>query len=135
MNEPVAKLLFTVPGPPVPKARARTFAGPGGHVLTLTPRKTARYERQVSALALLAVMTFLRRTGEHWPQHAAWFRLSCRFYAARDAGDLSNFVKTIEDAMNTIVWPDDRAVKRYGDMRLETDRVNPRAEITVEAFA
>jgi Holliday junction resolvase RusA-like endonuclease len=134
VTEPFATLSFVVPGPPVPKARARTFPGPGGHMLTLTPRKTARYERQVAALALLASMTYLRRTGARWPFDAPWFRLSCRFYCARNQGDLSNFVKSIEDALNAVVWTDDRAVKRYGVMEVHLDRALPRAEITVEAF-
>lgn len=126
------KLTFTIPGPPVPKARARVvgvsgevFAklcgrckGLAGKAQGVTPTKTRAYESHISKLALFARLNFdASHVGASWPKNdkEARFGLSVRVYRSRDAGDLGNYEKTIEDAFNGVIWPDDRQMRRRGE--------------------
>ena len=101
----MAKLQFDVPGPPVPKARARTFVSKTGAMKTFTPERTASYERLVRDVAKLAV----RRA--RWALRTTPVRLEVLVRRARAAGDATNFCKSIEDACNGVVWTDDELVR------------------------
>lgn len=61
------------------------------------------------------------------------YSLSVRVYAARDAGDLDNFIKCIKDAIQDagLVW-NDRRIDHFNDCWLFVDRKNPRIEFTLE---
>lgn len=131
--ELIPPLEFTVPGPPVPKARARVANGHG-----FTPERTSEYEEAVCYAALYALLQYLKRNSMAWPGIAKSYRLSCDFYRRANRGDLSNFIKSVEDALNMTrrygqpVWPDDRLVTSYGQMAMYVDRTSPRTVVRVE---
>lgn len=103
----MSELSFDVPGPPVPKARARTvISKKTGAVMTFTPERTKAYESLVRDCAALAV----RR--HRWSLRSSPIALHVTVRRARRAGDATNFCKSIEDACNGIVWTDDELVRR-----------------------
>jgi crossover junction endodeoxyribonuclease RusA len=91
----VDRFELTVPGEPVPNARAR--AGAHGHY---TPRRTVEYRERVQATWMVAGRPSL---GD------APFVLSASFYrSSRRECDLDNLVKGVLDALNGLAWADDR---------------------------
>lgn len=121
---------FTVPGVPVAKGRARSFIR-AGHVAHYTPDQTARYENLVKLAARQAMGTWEPMQGAvelvlllHMPVPASW---SQKRRAAALSGqvrpttkpDCSNVLKAVEDAMNGVVFVDDKQIadvticKRY----------------------
>ena len=108
---------FTVPGQPVPKARARTVRG---H--SYTPEPTRRYER---AVAVLAQAAGLRPTAEPVSVTVAVFMGDAR------RRDLDNCIKAITDGLNGVAYADDsQIVDLHAHKRI--DRDYPRAVVTVE---
>lgn len=113
-------LSVVIPGPPVAKQRARV--GKGGRVYT--PPETRSYEQKVAFIA------------GHEARKAKWkltdqpVEIDVRIYRARATGDLSNFVKAIEDGMNGIIYVDDRQIVSI-DAAMFLDRKNPRTEVKV----
>jgi Holliday junction resolvase RusA-like endonuclease len=124
------RLAFTIPGPPVPKARARVVTDKQGKTRGVTPAKTRDYEKHVKTFAWSARANF--DAGEYrksmrpdyafteplqwpWQEKTTRYGLSVRVYRSRDAGDLGNYEKTIEDAMNGVIWPDDRRLHARGE--------------------
>lgn len=112
------RLSFTVPGPPVPKARARVYQQQNkrtGQVETraITPDKTRAYEKHVQTCAYAAWLR-LKQTGVRWPLDAI-YGLSVRVYRSRDMGDLSNYEKSIEDGAEGILWTNDKKIHRRGE--------------------
>ncbi len=57
--------------------------------------------------------------------------LFATFYRPRKAGDLSNRIKVLEDALNGIAWIDDGQVVEI-HARREDDKLNPRVEVRIE---
>jgi crossover junction endodeoxyribonuclease RusA len=109
-------VLLTIPGRPVPLQRSRTSAG--RHYL---PPRSRAYRELIQATWLEAGRPSL---GD------APFAASMRFYGARGGSDLSNLVKAIEDALNTLAYVDDRqCVCLSGCHLLPADDRGPRAEI------
>ncbi|MFW6031676.1 MAG: RusA family crossover junction endodeoxyribonuclease [Myxococcota bacterium] len=109
------KVSFTVPGPPVPKARARRDPKRGRWY---TPHATKAYMEAVRWRANVAA-----RGG--WP-----VGLACFFPdAKRRDGD--NVLKGVLDACNEVLWDDDSQVV---DKRVtkHVDRDKPRVEVEVE---
>ena len=97
----MTKIVFTVPGRPVPKARARTTRAGKSY----TPKATKEYEKKVKICALAARKKakgklFLGRVGIN----IAAYRSDKRRY------DLSNIVKSIEDALNGVIYEDDHQI-------------------------
>ena len=112
---------FAVPGEPVAKGRARAFirCGKIGHY---TPDKTATYESLVRLFASRAM-------GNKPPMNEAIMLTVDAFFSIprswplskqEDAEvwkirkisrpDLSNVVKSVEDALNGVVWVDDSQI-------------------------
>jgi Holliday junction resolvase RusA-like endonuclease len=52
-------------------------------------------------------------------------------YRPRKAGDLSNRIKVLEDALNGIAWIDDKQIVEI-HARREDDASNPRVEVRIE---
>jgi Holliday junction resolvase RusA-like endonuclease len=133
-------VTFVVPGTPVGKGRPK-FARRGAFVSTYTPEKTASYENLVKLAAsramggapLIETAVTVQMMLFVTPP-ASW---SARKRAKALIGlikpttkpDIDNVVKGVFDAMNDIVWKDDKQVtelsvtKRYADVA--------RTEVTV----
>lgn len=122
------RIAFTLPGPPLPKLRARVTKNG-----TYTPRKTRRFEASVRAAGQVAMGT-LRPCRDavqmtlvaFVPIPKSW---SKRKHAQALAGllypltrpDLDNYEKSVTDALNGVVYVDDAQIcdvvksKRYSD--------------------
>lgn len=118
-------ISFTVPGPPVPCARARVYRDEYGKVSAVTPAKTRAYKRHVGTLALAA-----RSNAGSWDL-TGLYAVTLRIYRREARGDWDNYAKAICDALTDVLWRDDSQVIE-ACVFMHVDRVNPRAEITVE---
>lgn len=123
------ELRFVVPGEPVAKARARTFSGKNGRIVTSTPTKTRAYEKKVRTCCAIAV------------NQARWtatkddrFTVLVDIYRTHEGigGDIDNVLKSILDAIQGkgLAMPDDRYVTNAVVSR-RRDPKNPRVEVTV----
>jgi Holliday junction resolvase RusA-like endonuclease len=119
-------ITFTVPGPPVPCARARVYPGADGKTSAVTPAKTRAYKTHVGILALAA-----RSDAASWPL-AKLYAVTLHVYRAEARGDWDNYAKGLCDALTGILWLDDSQVIE-AHVVLHVDRVNPRAEVMVAA--
>lgn len=128
---PPASLLFTVPGEPQAKERARVFGfkkASGVGVRGVTPKRTRAYAEVVRSAAMAAVSSAGWEFGED-----EYYSVTIAVYRThfRKSGDLDNYVKAVLDAMNGAVFDDDRYVRKLAAALLQ-DRENPRVEVTVE---
>lgn len=133
-------IQITVPGVPVPKARPRITRT--GHAYT--PKRTAEYEKRISLFAgremringiqplekaIRLTVTAVFAVPKSWTKAKREKALSGGLkHTSRP--DLSNIVKSVEDALNGVVYDDDsqicgiQCIKTYGE--------EPRTEIIVE---
>lgn len=109
-------MTLTVPYPPSANRYWRTFRG-----RTVVSAEAREYKRQVW-------LTALTQTKEK--PTAAPVELILRVYRPRRAGDLSNRIKVLEDALIGIAFEDDSQVVRIMAVRRE-DKKNPRVEVEV----
>jgi Holliday junction resolvase RusA-like endonuclease len=146
-------ITFTIPGNPVPKARARTFTNKNKITRTFTPSKTREWETYVSAIARqVAVKNKLVKP------HEGPIILGCIFHRSIPKSliktkkqrkaleekqvfpttkpDLSNYFKSIEDACEGILWKNDSQIIGYGFIDAKycckTYSNNPRVEVEVQ---
>ena len=112
-------VIFTVPGRPVPKQRPRL--GRNGNVYT--PRQTREYERAVARAGRLFFKS----------PYFGPVSLHVHVYLAgvRGAGDLDNYIKSIQDGLNGIAWRDDRQIVRLKAGITVRPGVNERAEVLI----
>lgn len=90
---------FWVDGQPIPKARPRL--GKNG---AYTPEKTKAWEYVVSQNAAIHLTEF-PFTEDVW--------LTLEFYRkGKQRADLDNLIKSVMDALNNIMWLDDKQVVR-----------------------
>jgi len=126
------KLSFVVHGPPVPKARARVVKNKsaiGPKTRSYTPSKSAAYESHIGMLALAA-----RTKTRQWSALDRNVRigLSVRVYRSREQGDLDNFIKSVKDACNGVLWADDWQVRRFDECSIdECEKGKERIEVDV----
>lgn len=99
-----AVLTFWVEGRPVAKERARTVRTRHGKHRTFTPSRTEAWEQRVRLVAQAAC------SQQRWKPVDTTYRVAITVHRARRAGDADNFLKAAKDAMNGVVWPDDRMV-------------------------
>ena len=128
----MSTVSFVIPGVAVGKGRPK-FARRGNFVTTYTPEKTASYENLVklhSGIAMNGRNPFTEHVGctisiEVIPP-ASWSNKKrtaalCGDLLPTSKPDIDNVVKGIFDAMNGIVWIDDKQVvdltvrKRYAE--------------------
>lgn len=114
----MSQYLFSVPGEPRPKARARVVKG---HAFT--PPETVAYERKVRFYAVASKVRPL--TG------AVVLGLSFYLGNARRV-DLDNLAKAVKDALNGAAWADDSQVTELRATKA-IDRSNPRVVVWIEA--
>ena len=143
LGVPVPKsetVTFTVPGEPVGKGRAR-FARRGAFVSAYTPEKTVRYENMVGLAADLAMNGRPLFTGACSIKVEAYCSIpqswSKKKRAAAMAGtlrpttkpDLDNILKALGDAMNSVVFHDDKQIAEVAMGKFYAD--TPRLEVAV----
>lgn len=132
MEKESATVAFVIPGTPVGKGRPK-FARRGNFVTAYTPEKTASYENLVKMAAAKAmagrqIIIGAVCVGIHLfvTPPASWSQKKQREAISGAGGvyptskpDVDNVIKGIFDAMNEIVWKDDKQVvdvvvsKRY----------------------
>lgn len=135
-------VIFTVPGEPVAKARARATMV-AGRARMYTPAKTERFEARVAlfaqqamagkppiegAVALTVVALF--PVSASWPKKRQAAALEGRELHTKKP-DLDNVIKAVKDGMNGIVWRDDAQVAILRECRKGYDAV-PRVHVMVE---
>jgi crossover junction endodeoxyribonuclease RusA len=114
-------IRFTVPGPPVPKARARIIHRASGAIQAFTPEATAKYELKVGLCA---------RTAGIRPDKGE-LALSVWFYTPNARRmDLDNLLKSVMDGLNGIAWEDDSQVAEVHASRM-VDHLSPRAVVSI----
>lgn len=130
MEQPA--VAFVIPGTPVGKGRPR-FSRRGAFVTTYTPEKTASYEnlvkvkaeeamngRPVIEGAVAAVIWLYVTPPASWSKKKKAAALAGELLPTSKP-DVDNVIKGIFDAMNEIVWKDDKQAcdvtvrKRYAD--------------------
>jgi Holliday junction resolvase RusA-like endonuclease len=123
-------ISFFVPGPPTAKGRAKV-GRVGGHVRMFTPEKTVKYESTVALFASQAMgdrnlfdgpvaldLLLLMGVPVSWSGKKRNLALSGEIIPETKP-DCSNVLKAVEDAMNGIVFLDDKQIadlnvkKRY----------------------
>lgn len=137
------RLVFTVPGDPVAKGRAKisTF---GGKPRAYTPDKTRNYESLVRLAAQEALgdkppldgPLYLRvdvylAIPESWSKRKKACALDGTVLPTKKP-DLSNVLKAVEDGMNSVAFTDDSRVVNLTSMKRYSDR--PRVEVEVAAI-
>lgn len=122
-------LTFEVPGPPVPKERARR----GRNGRFYTPERTQRYEGTVARSALYEVQRRRVRGEGDWPMDGR-YRVSVDLYMP-DARrrDADNALKSVLDGLNRAAWRDDSQVVVI-ECRKLIDRDKPRAAVRIEVL-
>jgi Holliday junction resolvase RusA-like endonuclease len=117
-------LRLVVPGEPVAKGRPR-FTRKGG---VYTPTRTRQAEDVIRGM-VIAVTPPADRSSRRL--ETGPLVLTCRFYRATGrTADTDNLVKLVKDALNGIVWQDDRQVVQLHAARFDR-QPNPRTEIAV----
>lgn len=103
------KTSFVVPGTPVGKERARK----GKNGTFYTPTRTREYENLVAWEARMA------HVGDTFPGPV---KLDLLIKSSKCRADTSNILKAIEDAMNGIVYNDDRQIMEIHIRRINGDQ-------------
>lgn len=121
MTAPV--IAFTVPGPPVPKARARVVYDQRTRKHRgITPERTRDHERRIAL--------------RFWAAYPSQKPLTCRlavtvrFYLHGSRGDGDNYLKAVSDALNRRAWVDDSQVDQFA-VSVVRNSPQPRTEIEV----
>jgi Holliday junction resolvase RusA-like endonuclease len=135
-------ISFSVPGTPVGKGRPK-FARRGNFVTTYTPEKTASYENLVKlhagsamkaqqpiSFAVCCVINIEVIPPSSWSNKKRMAAL-CGDTRPTSKPDLDNVAKGIFDAMNGIVWLDDKQVVEM----VVRKRYSERAQAVVEVRA
>jgi Holliday junction resolvase RusA-like endonuclease len=136
----VTIISFEIPGCPVAKGRARAFKR-GNYIAHYTPEKTVNYENLVKMVAMQdmkgkqlisgpisMVISLFFQIPESWSNKK---RLSALNGTVRPTvkPDLDNCVKSLCDAINGIVWHDDKQVVEVTVKKFYSDR--PRANVSI----
>jgi Holliday junction resolvase RusA-like endonuclease len=136
-------ITFTVPGVPVGKGRPR-FARRGAHVATYTPAKTVSYENLVKhyAFLIMAGRAPLKRpialaVDIYMPIPASWSKKRhqlavCGLIGATTKPDWDNVSKLTADALNGIIYDDDKQIVRA--MVTKQYGLIPRVEVRVQEY-
>lgn len=115
------RVTLTLPEPP---SANRLWRNGRGRVYTHQAAKD--FKVSVLAACLKAGITRVR-----FPQGTP-VKLTLTWYRQRKSGDASNRIKVVEDALNGLVWADDKQVCELHVYRVDGQRPG-RCEVTVEA--
>lgn len=117
-------IILVIPGNPVPMGRPRV--GPRGATI---PERTVRAEREIAELTKIELINHPDR----FPLHEE-FGIILAFFegvkAEQHMADIDNCIKTVLDALNGIVWIDDKLVTRI-EATIERGNPNPRTEFMI----
>lgn len=120
----ITELSFTIPGPPVPAMRPRK--GLGGRIYI--PDEARTYQNYVATVARVAAHN------QRWnrPGKTTPLVLRVDVFRPKRTGDLSNYVKIVEDGINDAetVWLDDRYVLAI-NAQMFVSVSSPRVEVTL----
>lgn len=122
------RLSFTVPGPPVPLARARRDPRTR---FWFTPHKSRVYKSVVAWHGVAAVRHAMHQSGSTWPLDAEYGMSLWAYAKDHRKRDWSNILKGVEDALIGVLWNDDSQIRDYGQSGLRVDGEAPRAEVRV----
>lgn len=112
---------LTMPGNPQPKERAQTVTTRQGKRMSFTPARTRQAENAIKAAARL-------RWPKVRPMEGRW-TVEMNFYRdSRRRVDLDNLAKTMQDALNGILWVDDSDIQVLV-LSKHIDRASPRTEV------
>ena len=120
-------MRFTVPGQPVPKQRARARKGAPGYYAPRAPGSKRlsypEYKGWVQAC-------FTEAVGPAWtgPDSQGW-ELAVKVYVKNTVGDIEGIAGAIADALEGLVWHDDRQI---GCFKVERHRINKAEEPRVD---
>ena len=118
-------LRILIPGQPVPYMRVATSRSGRKHV----PKKEREWRRHVMACARAAMMQARQKKPMMGP-----LRLDAAFFCKdRRWGDLSNYLKSCEDALNAVVWGDDKQIESIA-MTKAIDKAFPRVLLFVRPY-
>lgn len=137
-------IKFTVPGVPVPKARARVTRI-NGVSRTYTPEKTVRYENTVAyyaseamkkepipvyqpGIALAMKLLIFLEPPKSWSKKRKDYAYTGFIYPTSKP-DADNICKSISDALNDIVYTDDSQIVDYIISKRYSEE--PRVEIEI----
>jgi Holliday junction resolvase RusA-like endonuclease len=126
-----SRLVFTVPGVPIPKQSFRcVLGGPGQKVRGYTPERVTKWRDTVILFAkvALASSTFMTPSLENFE---AWFYFTLPDYRRRD---LDNLSKNIMDALKGVVWVDDTQVYQYHVEKRVTKEFEPGIIIVIDRY-
>lgn len=140
-------LKFTVPGPPIGQGRPR-FTTIGGHVKAYDPAPSREHKETVRSLVIQAMekkcfdilpasmpVSVSIKSFRPVPQSKpTWFKRAAALNAVAPLTkpDADNLIKGLLDAMNGIVYADDKQIIDLHYSSAFTDK--PRTEVTVTGF-
>ena len=136
-------VAFCVPGKPIGKGRARAYRK-GNHIGHYTPEQTAKYEAQVSTLAKLAMAGMEPMQGPLAVYIKAMLPVPKSFSRVEhqkavlgrrrpeSKPDADNVAKTICDAMNGVVFADDKQIAYLSVGKFYAEI--PRVEVEITAL-
>lgn len=107
-------IAFEVPGPPQSWKRTNDHGGK-----RLTSAKMRQYKSHIATAASAALAR--KRIAHQWPLDAAYnlvVYVYRRFEARTYPGDRDNYGKVVQDALEGILWDDDRRVIDGRDVKL-----------------
>ena len=120
-------LSFFIPGPPV------TWKRSNGAGRRFTEAKDRAYRKHVQTCALGALIGPGFPAPGLFPKDARYAVHIAVKQATRGDADLSNYAKSVEDALNGVVWHDDSQIDRLLVERLWEGETGTR--VTVEVIA
>lgn len=116
------KIDLTLPEPPSANRIWRNGRG-----RTYTSQAARDFKAAVYAACMMAGIT-----KPVFSAHSQ-VKLTMTWYRQRKAGDLSNRIKVVEDALNGLVWVDDKQVAELHVRRVDGERPG-RLQLTIEAL-
>ncbi len=130
-------LRFLVPGRPVPKARARMgWAWGARRRVWYTPPSTREYAKRVALYAKRARSDWECAHGRAWPRNGVRYSLAVEVRTrGRPRADADNYLKQVADALQGVLWDNDRSVAEAQVLKVPAPDDSMEAlEVTVHAL-